>query len=203
MAVRRRGCASALRATISRGRRLRAVAEFRAAHPALHCQIHAEYSSALLRDLRRGDYDLVLAGSDSEQAESAYRRWLEPTAWGAASPTIAEAEGPLRLAVVGESSLSRRLSVAALEAGRGRLRDRVCGGQLRRADPGRLGRYRRRLLGAAAAAWRGGAGARQLAAPAEGAGRGGRRLSARGRGFSAADRACGSHRRFGRSRARV
>ena len=97
------------------GPALRAVAEFRAAHPALHCQIHAEYSSALLRDLRRGDYDLVLAGSDSEQAERAYRRWLEPTAWSAASRTIVEADGPLRLAVVGESSLSRRLSVAALE----------------------------------------------------------------------------------------
>jgi DNA-binding transcriptional LysR family regulator len=94
---------------------LRAIAEFRAAHPALHCQVHAEYSSALLRDLRRGDYDLVLAGSDSEQADSAHRRWLEPTAWSAASPAIVEADGPLRLVVVGESSLSRRLSVAALE----------------------------------------------------------------------------------------
>ena len=97
------------------GAALRAIAEFRATHPALHCQVHAEYSSALLRDLRRGDYDLVLAGSDSEQADSAHRRWLEPTAWGAASPAVAEADGPLRLAVVGESSLSRRLSVAALE----------------------------------------------------------------------------------------
>ena len=97
------------------GPALRAVAQFRTAHPALHCQIHAEYSSALLRDLRRGDYDLVLAGADSEQADSAHRRWLEPTAWGAASPAILEADGPLRLVVVGESSLSRRLSVAALE----------------------------------------------------------------------------------------
>jgi DNA-binding transcriptional LysR family regulator len=97
------------------GPALRAIAEFRAAHPALHCQVHAEYSSALLRDLRRGDYDLVLAGSDSEQADSAHRRWLEPTAWSAASPAIVEAGGPLRLVVVGESSLSRRLSVAALE----------------------------------------------------------------------------------------
>lgn len=97
------------------GPALRAIAQFQAAHPELHCQIHSEHSSALLRDLRRGDYDLALAASDSEQAASAYRRWIEPTAWGAASPAVAESEGPLRLVVVGESSLSRRLSVAALE----------------------------------------------------------------------------------------
>ena len=63
--------------------------------------------------------------------------------------------GRCALVVVGESSLSRRLSVAALEAGRDRLRDRVCGRQLRRADPGRRGGHRRRLLGAAPAAGRG------------------------------------------------
>lgn len=97
------------------GPALRAIAQFRAAHPELHCQIHAEHSSALLRDLRRGDFDVVLGAADADQAESARRRWLEPTAWGAASPAVAEAEGPLRLIVVGESSLSRRLSVAALE----------------------------------------------------------------------------------------
>ncbi len=97
------------------GPALRAIAAFRAAHPELHCQIHAAHSSALLRDLRRGDFDIVLAASDGEQAESAYRRWLEPTAWGGAAPGAAGTEGPLRLVVVGESSLSRRLSVAALE----------------------------------------------------------------------------------------
>jgi DNA-binding transcriptional LysR family regulator len=97
------------------GPALRAIAEFRAAHPELHCQVHAEHSSALLRDLRRGDFDLVLAASDRAQAESAYRHWIEPVAWGAASPAVVDAAGPLRLVVVGESSLSRRLSVAALE----------------------------------------------------------------------------------------
>src|SRR5262249_28407959 len=72
-------------------------------------------SAALLRDLRRGDYDLVVAGSESEQPESEQRRWLELSAWGAASPSIAEGDGPVPLLVIGESSLSRRLSVAALE----------------------------------------------------------------------------------------
>jgi DNA-binding transcriptional LysR family regulator len=94
---------------------LDAIASFRAAHPELRFQIQTDHSTSLLRDLRRGDFDLVVGGSDPEQAAYAYRQWLEPSAWGAASDSVAAAEGPLRLAVVGESSLSRRLSVAALE----------------------------------------------------------------------------------------
>src|SRR5258707_635834 len=75
----------------------------------------AEPSSALLRDLRRGDYDLVVAASDIEIEIGAARTWLEPTAWGAASAAIAEGPGPIPLVVVGESSLSRRMSVETLE----------------------------------------------------------------------------------------
>jgi DNA-binding transcriptional LysR family regulator len=94
---------------------LRALAQFRANHPDLRMQIVTEHSAALLRDLRRGDYDLVVAASDTEQADHARRRWLEPSAWGAASAEVVEREGPLPLLVVGESSLSRRLAVSALE----------------------------------------------------------------------------------------
>jgi DNA-binding transcriptional LysR family regulator len=91
------------------------LAAFRVKHAELRMQIFAANSAALLRDLRRGDYDLVVAASESEQPESEHRRWLEPSAWGAASPIIAEGDGPVPLLVIGESSLSRRLSVAALE----------------------------------------------------------------------------------------
>jgi DNA-binding transcriptional LysR family regulator len=94
---------------------LGALAAFRARHPELRLQISGAHSSALLRDLRRGDYDLVVAASADEQPANERRRWLEPTAWGAVSPAVADAEGPVPLLVVGESSLSRRLSVAALE----------------------------------------------------------------------------------------
>ena len=58
------------------------------------------------------DYDLAVAASEVEIPEADQRRWSEPTAWGMASPAIAEADGPVPLLVVGESSLSRRLSVA-------------------------------------------------------------------------------------------
>ena len=94
---------------------LRALARFRGTHPDLRLQISSEPSSALLRDLRRGDYDLVVAASDTEQPENPSRRWLEPSGWGAASAAVVQGEGPVPLLVVGESSLSRRLSVSALE----------------------------------------------------------------------------------------
>jgi DNA-binding transcriptional LysR family regulator len=94
---------------------LQAISQFRKTHPELRMQISAEPSVSLLRDLRRGDYDLVVAASDAEQTDSPSRRWAEPTSWGAASMSVVEGDGPLPLLVVGESSLSRRLSVSALE----------------------------------------------------------------------------------------
>lgn len=118
-ATTRGGAAARLRVGIAvdyfEGVVLDVLAEFRARHPELRMQIAAGYSASVLRDLRRGDYDLVVAGSESEQPEGEQRRWFEPSAWGVSSPAVAELDGPLPLLVVGESSLSRRLSVAALE----------------------------------------------------------------------------------------
>ena len=97
------------------GPELRVIAAFRETHPEHTIQVFAESSSALLRDLRRGDYDLVVAASDVAEEADVSRTWLEPTAWGAASAAVAERAGPIPLVVVGESSLSRRLSVGVLE----------------------------------------------------------------------------------------
>jgi DNA-binding transcriptional LysR family regulator len=94
---------------------LRAIAEFQAARAGLAIHICAESSSALLRDLRRGDYDLVIAASDVETEIGTARTWLEPTAWGVSSAAVLEGTGPVPLVVVGESSLSRRMSVETLE----------------------------------------------------------------------------------------
>jgi DNA-binding transcriptional LysR family regulator len=118
-ATTRGGAAARLRVGIAvdyfEGVVLDVLAGFRAQHPELGMQITAAHSAAVLRDLRRGDYDLAVAASEAEEPEDERRRWLEPSAWGAASPAIAETDGPVPLLVVGESSLSRRLSVAALE----------------------------------------------------------------------------------------
>jgi DNA-binding transcriptional LysR family regulator len=118
-ATTRSGAAARLRVGIAvdyfEGAVLDVLTAFRAQHPELRLQITAAHSASVLRDLRRGDYDLVVAASESEQPESEQRRWFEPTAWGVASPATADGDGPVPLLVVGESSLSRRLSVAALE----------------------------------------------------------------------------------------
>jgi len=101
------------------GEVLGVLADFRARHPDVHMQVFAETTDPLLRDLRRGEFDLALAAVESGQAAGASRTWLEPIGWGAASPEMAERPGPIPLAVLGESSLSRRQGIAALEnAGR-------------------------------------------------------------------------------------
>ena len=94
---------------------LTALAQFRAARPGLPMQICADASESLLRDLRRGEFDIVVAASDIAQPAEAQRSWREENAWGAASPAVFEGDRPVPLAVLGESNLSRRLSVAALE----------------------------------------------------------------------------------------
>jgi DNA-binding transcriptional LysR family regulator len=94
---------------------LNALADFGARRPDRQMQICADSSESLLRDLRRGEFDLVVAASDLAQAAKARRSWLEENAWAAASTAVFEGDGPVPLAVLGEASLSRRLSVAALE----------------------------------------------------------------------------------------
>ena len=138
--ARRPGGAAAHRARgrlLSKGRSCARSRRFRSTHPDLRLQISSEPSASLLRDLRRGDYDLVVAASDTEQPESPNRRWLEPSGWGAASAAVVQGEGPVPLLVVGESSLSRRLSVSALERAGQDYQIVYVGGELRRPGPGR------------------------------------------------------------------
>jgi DNA-binding transcriptional LysR family regulator len=94
---------------------LNALADFATRSPDRHMQICADSSESLLRDLRRGEFDLIVAASDVAQAAQARRSWLEENAWAAASASVFECDGPVPIAVLGEASLSRRLSVAALE----------------------------------------------------------------------------------------
>jgi DNA-binding transcriptional LysR family regulator len=94
---------------------LRAIADFRAEHRHLRLQICADSSEALLRELRRGEFDLIVAVSDEIQTVTALRTWTEEAAWGAASPAVFEHDGPIPLVVLGEGCLSRRISIKALE----------------------------------------------------------------------------------------
>jgi len=91
------------------------VREFRRNEPRFQLQIETDHSENLLRDLRHGEYDLVLALTDTAQMVHARYSWIEELAWGGASEDMFEPEGPVSIIGFSENSLSRRLSVAALE----------------------------------------------------------------------------------------
>jgi DNA-binding transcriptional LysR family regulator len=93
---------------------LRLAAEFRARHPEFQVQVCSEPTDALLREFRRGEFDLVLASADEEQAMPPRWSWIEKFAW-AGTPQLLAADGPIPLAVIGEGGLTRRLAVRALE----------------------------------------------------------------------------------------
>jgi DNA-binding transcriptional LysR family regulator len=94
---------------------LHLIAKFRTDHPELQVQVCTEPSDTLLREFRRGEFDLVMASADEEQPTPPRWSWPEETAWGVASPAMLQNDGPIPLAVLGESSLTRRMSVRALE----------------------------------------------------------------------------------------
>jgi DNA-binding transcriptional LysR family regulator len=91
------------------------VHEFRKNESRFQLQIETDHSENLLRDLRHGDYDLVLALTDTAQMVHARFSWVEELAWGGASEEMFEPQGPVSIIGFSENSLSRRLSVAALE----------------------------------------------------------------------------------------
>lgn len=87
---------------------------FRAAHPDMPLEISSDFSDNLLRDLRRGLYHIVVAFVVGPESTAAHHVWTEELAWGAASIDMLEADGPVPLATLGENSLNRQLSIAAL-----------------------------------------------------------------------------------------
>ncbi len=95
------------------GPALKALAQFRARHPQLRFQVNVAFSDTLLRDLERGDCDLVVAVSDTAEMASAKHIWRETAVWAAAKPGGFGAQVPL--VTLGESSLTGRIAVAALQ----------------------------------------------------------------------------------------
>ena len=75
----------------------------------------ANASESLLRDLRRGEFDLVVAASDLVQTCPCAAFVARGERVGRGFRGGAGRERPVPLAVLGETNLSRRLSVAALE----------------------------------------------------------------------------------------
>lgn len=90
------------------------ITDFRARHPEYQLQVCSEPTDALLREFRRGEFDLVLGAADEEQTLAPSWSWIETFAW-AGTPQLLAAKGPIPLAVIGEGSLTRRLAIQALE----------------------------------------------------------------------------------------
>jgi DNA-binding transcriptional LysR family regulator len=93
---------------------LRLIAEFRLQHPEFQVQVCSEPTDTLLREFRRGEFDLVLAGTDEEDTLPPRESWTEKFAW-AGTPKLLASNGPIPLAVIGEGAMTRRLGIKALE----------------------------------------------------------------------------------------
>jgi DNA-binding transcriptional LysR family regulator len=97
---------------------LRLIADFRSNHPEFQVQVCSQSSEILLGEFRRGEFDLALAFADELETMPTRWSWNEEVAWCVASPSLLRDDGPIPLVVLGESSLTRRISVKALkEAG--------------------------------------------------------------------------------------
>ena len=87
----------------------------RAAHPA-RVQVRCDHSSGLLRGLRAGLLDLVLARGNEEELKGALAQWPEPVVWVRA-PDFSMAPGaPVPLVTSPNLLPVDRIAVAALEA---------------------------------------------------------------------------------------
>ncbi|HEX5865577.1 MAG TPA: LysR family transcriptional regulator, partial [Casimicrobiaceae bacterium] len=91
----------------------RLVAEFRVRHPELRLQVCSEPTDTLLREFRRGEFDLVLGSADEQHASPPRWSWTESFGWAGTASSLAS-EGPIPLVMIGEGSLTRRLGIKAL-----------------------------------------------------------------------------------------
>jgi DNA-binding transcriptional LysR family regulator len=80
----------------------------------------SDVSVNLLRDMREGLLDIVMAMTPDALAEGALTTWREPLTWVGPPDPRPEADGPLRLVVYPDGCLYRRTMLSALRRqGRG------------------------------------------------------------------------------------
>jgi len=83
-------------------------------YQSISIDVVCDVSNALLKGLREGNFDLVVAMTPDGPAEGAFMTWREPLAW-VGSPESASAEGPLRIVCYPEGCLYRRNMLSALQ----------------------------------------------------------------------------------------
>jgi len=96
-----------------------ALAEFRRRWPFMRFNVRGQSSDDLLRDLRQGDLDLVVAFTQSAPAIDARHNWTDELVWVCGREVRIDAGGPLPLIADDMNCLLGRLATAALnQAGR-------------------------------------------------------------------------------------
>jgi DNA-binding transcriptional LysR family regulator len=99
----------------------KALATFRRRAPDVRFRVRGDASENLLRDLRQGQLDLVVALTTGGPAVDARHHWSEEVVWvtGANTSMDASGAGPISLITVHESGLLYRLALSTLkQAGR-------------------------------------------------------------------------------------
>jgi DNA-binding transcriptional LysR family regulator len=90
-----------------------ALAAFRARSPDLRFHVRGDTSENLLRALRQGELDLVLALTVSAPADASHQ-WTEDLVWVRAPGMPLEAGRPVSLITIQENGLMRRIAVSTL-----------------------------------------------------------------------------------------
>jgi DNA-binding transcriptional LysR family regulator len=91
-----------------------ALAKFRERWPGVSYNVSSQGVDDMLRDLKQGELDLVLAVFAEEPKITARHIWTEEPVWVRSSATRLDPDRPVPLVSYGEDSACRRLAVAAL-----------------------------------------------------------------------------------------
>lgn len=91
-----------------------ALAEFRQQWPFMRFNVRGQNCDSLLRDLRQGDLDLVVAFTQSPPAGDARHHWTEELVWVRARGSRLDASGPVPLIAHDTTGVLGRLATNAL-----------------------------------------------------------------------------------------
>jgi len=95
------------------------LARFRLRWPDIGFTVTSGTSDSMLRALRQGDLDVVMAVTDSPPATKPRHLWMRQAVWVRSDATRISPEGPVPLVSYGEDCACQRVAVAALsQAGR-------------------------------------------------------------------------------------
>jgi len=95
----------------------RAIAGFQARMPHLRFLLRGDTSESLLRDLRQGQLDVVVALSISESDLDARHSWREPLVWIRGEGAVIDPGAPVPLVTLRQPSMLHRITTSALSQG--------------------------------------------------------------------------------------